>query len=188
MKYFAYGSNMLEVRFKHRSRAPSASCIGVGMLRGYQIRFNKKGKDGSAKCNALKTDNVGDAVYGVVYHVADEEMLLLDKEEDVERGGYSRIKVNIKMLYGSREVPVACYFANPKFIDDSLHPFQWYKALVVAGAHEHNLPEEYVQVLWEHPDIYDTDKERTEIALDLLCPRFSQFLPGHLTTGLSRRL
>jgi gamma-glutamylcyclotransferase len=177
MKYFAYGSNMLEVRFKHRSRAPSASCIGVGMLRGYQIRFHKKGKDGSAKCNALKTDNLGDAVYGVVFHVADREMSLLDKEEDVERGGYSRSKVNIEMLKGSREPLVACYFANPKFIDDSLHPFEWYKALVVAGAQEHNLPEEYIQVLGEHPDIYDTDKGRTEKALDLLCPRYRQLLP-----------
>jgi gamma-glutamylcyclotransferase len=168
MKYFAYGSNMLEVRFKHRSRAPSASCIGVGMLRGYQIRFHKKGKDGSAKCNALKTDNLGDVVYGVVYHVADKEMLLLDKEEDVERGGYSRTRVNIDMLNGSRELLVACYFANPKFIDDSLPPFEWYKALVVAGARQHNLPKEYVQILCKPLDIYDTDKERTEKALDLL--------------------
>jgi gamma-glutamylcyclotransferase len=177
---------MLEVRFKHRSRAPSASCIGVGMLRGYQIRFHKKGKDGSAKCNALKTDNLGDAVYGVVFHVADREMLLLDKEEDVERGGYSRTKVNIEMVNGSKEPLVACYFANPHFIDDSLHPFAWYKALVVAGAQEHNLPEEYVQVLWEHPDIYDTDKERIQKALDLLRPRYRQLLSGRLTKGISR--
>jgi gamma-glutamylcyclotransferase len=186
MKYFAYGSNMLEVRFKHRSRAPSASCIGVGMLRGYQIRFHKMGKDGSAKCNALKTENLGDTVYGVVFHVADREMLLLDKEEDIGRGGYSRSKVNIEMVNGSREPLVACYFANPKFIDDSLHPFEWYKALVVAGAQEHNLPEEYVQVLREHPDIYDTDKGRTEKALDLLCPRYRHLLPSLLTSCFSR--
>jgi gamma-glutamylcyclotransferase len=176
MRYFAYGSNMLEARFKHRSRAPSASCIGVGMLRGYQLRFQKKGKDGSAKCNALETGNLDDVVYGVVFLVAEREMLLLDKEEDIERGGYSRKEVNIEMLNDFRKLMVACYFANQNFIDNNILPFEWYKALVVAGAKEHNLPEEYIQVLSQYPGVYDSDKERAKKALELLGSQYSQLL------------
>lgn len=168
MKYFAYGSNMLEARLKHPSRAPAASCIGLGMLGGYRIRFHKVGKDGSGKCNALTTGNMEDAVYGVVFDVADGDKTALDEEEDIQRGGYSRRQVNIMMLNDSREVLVECYFANPKFIDDNRLPFDWYKALVIAGAVEHKLPEEYVRLLRECLTIEDRDQERSKKALDLL--------------------
>ncbi|HEX9654104.1 MAG TPA: gamma-glutamylcyclotransferase family protein [bacterium] len=177
MKYFAYGSNMLEARLKHSSRAPSASCIGAGMLRGYRIRFHKIGKDGSGKCNAQATDNLDDVVYGVVYHIADRDTSVLDEKEDVPRGGYSRKQVDIVMLDDYSESPVDCYFANPKFIDDNLLPFEWYKALVIAGALEHDLPEEYVRLLREYPSIEDSDRERSQNALHLLGPWYTRFCP-----------
>ncbi len=188
MKYFAYGSNMLEARLRHPSRAPSASCIGAAMLGGYRIRFHKVGKDGSAKCNALTTGNLDDAVYGVVFHVADRDTTALDKEEDVKEGGYSRRQVNIVMLNDSREGLVECYFSNPKFIDDNCLPFDWYKALVIAGALEHDLPEEYVRLLRECPSIEDGDQERSDKAMGLLGPWHTQFLSGRLTKGSSGRL
>ena len=55
MKYFAYGSNMLEARLKHSSRAPSAIYIVVGELLVFQLHFHYIGMDGSAKCNAFET-------------------------------------------------------------------------------------------------------------------------------------
>ena len=170
MSYFAYGSNMLESRLKHPSRAPSALCLGVAVLSGYQLRFHKVAKDGSGKCNALKTDILRDAVYGVVFRVADRDFTTLDEQEDVPGGGYSRKQVTVVMSYGAAEVCAECYFANPEFIDDNLTPYEWYKALVVAGALEHDLPEEYVRQLRDCPAIVDTDPERAARATDLLNP------------------
>lgn len=187
MRYFAYGSNMLEARLKDRPRVPSASCIGVGMLRGYRICFHKKGMDGSAKCNALETGQLDDVVYGVVFHIPDADVILLDKVEGVSSGGYSRRLVNIAMFNNSREQSVDCYIANEKFIDDSLLPFEWYKAMVVAGAIEHNLPEEYVQLLREHQSLEDRNQERAKKAIDILGPWRAEFMSGRLTKGSSRR-
>src|SRR5688572_17717037 len=45
-------------------------------------------------------------------------------------------------------------------IDDSIRPYHWYKALVVAGAREHGLPDDYVAKLELAPAIPDTDTAR----------------------------
>lgn len=45
-------------------------------------------------------------------------------------------------------------------IDDSLQPYTWYKALVVAGAREHRLSEDYVSDLERVDAFVDPDRER----------------------------
>ena len=90
--------------------------------------------------------------------------------EAATRGG----QVAVKMSDGSAEACAECYFANPEFLDDNLAPYEWYRALVVAGALEHDLPEEYVRQLRDCPAIVDTDPERTARASDLLNPLISR--------------
>lgn len=168
MKYFAYGSNMLESWLKRPSRTPTASYITTGILRGFMICFHKIGQDGSGKCNVLKTGNLNDIVYGVVYRIENDEVKSLDKAEGVQNGGYSRQEVNITTLDRSREETVECYLANPAFIDKKILPFSWYKALVIAGAIEHKLPEEYVCMLKEYPSIRDNELERESKAMSFI--------------------
>lgn len=187
MKYFAYGSNMLEARLKQPSRVPSAICIGVGVLRGFKIRFHKIGMDGSGKCNACATGNKDDSVYGVVFDIAEKDVTVLDKEEDIERGGYSRRKVNVKMQNDSSQCIVDCYFANSKFIDNTLHPYEWYKALVIAGAREHDLPDDYISQLEELPVIKDKDHLRVMKAKYILGPLYEEYTENRLTKGFRRR-
>ena len=74
------------------------------------------------------------------------------------------------------------------FIEDNCLPFEWYKALVIAGALEHKLPEEYVRLLREYPSIEDSDQERSDKAIGLLGPWYTQFLSGRLTKGFSGSL
>jgi hypothetical protein len=50
-EYFAYGSNMETARL--RERMPSAKPLGVAKLSGHELRFHKRSKDGSGKCNAF---------------------------------------------------------------------------------------------------------------------------------------
>ncbi len=159
MMYFAYGSNMLERRLQNPARAPSASFRVTGRMRGYQLRFHKVGMDGSAKCNAFSTGNLDDYVCGVVFDIQSQDLEALEIAEDVPRGGYSSAQVRIETLRDSRPLLVNCYVANVEFIDDNLLPFEWYKALVIAGALEHNLPEWYVQQLQQVPCSEDSDKE-----------------------------
>ena len=61
-------------------------------------------------------------------------------------------------------VPTAMltYAARPRAtnISASELPYTWYKALVVAGAKEHRLPEAYIQILEAAPAKADTIAER----------------------------
>lgn len=137
--YFAYGSNMLTARL--RERMPSCQPCGVATLPGHTLRFHKRSKDGSGKCNALATGD-GDSVIGVLFSFDPAERAALDKAEGVGNG-YERAIVTIINGEGHRR-KVLTYLADGGHVDDALKPYSWYKALVLAGAAEHDLPDDYV--------------------------------------------
>jgi len=180
MKYFAYGSNMLPRRLQHASRAPSAVCTGVGMLRGYRLRFHKRGMDGSAKCNAEPTDDASDVVCGVLFDVNPRDRHALDESEDCTRGGYLGATVSIESLQDDGTAQAETYLAARNFIDDSLTPYDWYQALVVAGALEHRLPSDYVAQLRKVTALRDPEDLRREQALRLLGKYRVDFEAGRL--------
>jgi len=157
MQYFAYGSNMCAARL--RSRTPSAMALGTARLPGYVLRFQKRGRDGSAKCDAEQTGRAADTVLGVVYHVDDAEMADLDRAEDLGEG-YRRERLTVLPQGDSAEINAWTYLALPQAIDQSLSPFDWYVEYVLAGAREHQLPESYVRAIEEVGTLSDTDLDR----------------------------
>jgi hypothetical protein len=82
--YYAYGSNMLTSRLK--SRAPSATKVGVGTLSGHILAFDKSSADGSAKCDIKRTGKEGDVVHGVLFMVDAKDKEGLDKAEGLGYG------------------------------------------------------------------------------------------------------
>ncbi len=82
--YFAYGSNMDTTRLRHRVRSCRFLCIA--RLQKFQLRFHKRSKDGSGKCNAVYTGAPTDTVFGVVYEIRLEEKAALDRAEGLGRG------------------------------------------------------------------------------------------------------
>jgi cation transport regulator ChaC len=137
--YFAYGSNMLTERL--RVRMSSCVPIGTATLPGHVLRFHKRSKDGSGKCNALATED-GDVVVGVLFSFDLAERERLDKAEGVGNG-YNHAMVTVINAEGRRR-KVLTYLADSDHIDDRLQPYTWYKELVLAGAGEHDLPASYV--------------------------------------------
>ena len=87
MKYFAYGSNMLEERLQSSKRVPGATFLAIGSVRGYRLRFHKRSTDKSGKCDIVKTDSAEDVVYGVVFKVPEDQLGKLDRAEGVGHGG-----------------------------------------------------------------------------------------------------
>lgn len=156
MLYFAYGSNMLSRRLKHKSRVPSAEVVGVGFIEGHRLTFDKMSTDGSGKCDAEATGSHGDRVYGVIYEIPREEKSRLDR---VERLGHGYAETTIDATVGSDRVTALMYYATSK--DSSLSPYHWYKGYVEAGAHEHHLPGEYVAAIAEVQSIDDPDAARS---------------------------
>jgi len=152
MQYFGYGSNMLTRRL--RARVPSAEPLGTGRLPGHRLRFHKRSRDGSGKCNVVPAQN--SEVCGVLFEIDRAELDALDEAEQRGRG-YERMHVRIQ---GPSPVDAFAYVAQPAYIDDALLPYEWYRALVIAGAREHNLPSAYVDQLEAVRSYPDPDRDR----------------------------
>jgi len=77
--YFAYGSNLRELRMKERKVTYTARI--KGLLHGYELVFNKKagGKEGYGYANIQKRE--GATVKGALYAVTAEAISMLDQFE-----------------------------------------------------------------------------------------------------------
>jgi len=139
-EYFAYGSNMATARL--RERMPSAKPLGIATLSGHELRFHKRSKDGSGKCNAFATDGDESAVVGVLFSFDPAERRKLDAAEGAGKG-YDATTVTVVNDKGRRR-KVLTYIASNETIDESLKPYSWYKDHVLAGGREHGLPQDYI--------------------------------------------
>ena len=153
--YFAYGSNMSIRRL--RTRVPSASRVGPGVLEGHRLRFHKVGRlDGSGKCDAVATGGDSHRVHGVVFRVTQADKLMLDRIEGLGRG-YAEKRVSVR-LAGGGTLDAYTYLATR--IDPALKPFSWYKEHVLRGARENRLPTAYVSGIEAVEAVEDPDRER----------------------------
>lgn len=152
--YFAYGSNLLTVRI--RARIPSARIETAAALAGFRMVFNKRGADGSAKCNILPGDE-SDAVHGVIWRISVAEKAALDAVEGPAYYTWWHM-----LPAAGRDYPVFTYVTRPGMTADDRKPYDWYRAFVIAGAREHRLPPEYVDTLHSVTDMPDPDEARAE--------------------------
>lgn len=149
---FAYGSNMCLPRIQ--ARVPSARFVTTGFLDYRRLMFHKRGQDGSAKADIIRTDCETDRVWGVVLSLHRPDRPILDEYE----AGYG---VEDVVVAGSGEMFHAItYAAHAEMIDRSLKPFSWYHDYVVHGAKQHGLPAEYVEHLQQFDSIADPDAHR----------------------------
>lgn len=151
--YLAYGSNMWRRRIE--LRIGICESLGVASLRGYLLRFHKRGRDGSGKCDAFHTGALSDALYGVVYRLSPAQREALDEHEGP---GYSSRYVPVRTRSGT--LTAYTYVAKQDHVDAGLDPFVWYKSLVVAGARAHGLPSRYLEALSAIAAVSDPDPER----------------------------
>lgn len=158
MKIFTYGSNMNIGRL--RKRVPSATKVCNASLDGFSFAFNKKSKDGSVKGNIVQTNNADDKVWGVVFEIDEKEKEKLDDAEGLGKG-YNEIMIDGLDTDGQL-IKAQVYIADSAAIDNTLHPYDWYKEYVVSGAKENELPEGYISNLESSQAIEDIDKERRQ--------------------------
>jgi cation transport regulator ChaC len=151
--YFAYGSNMLRARLQER--VPGAQPRGIAILKGYALRWHKVGKDQSGKADIVETQEPGGLVHGVLYEISLNEKPALD---DAEGLGHGYEEKNVLLQQHGKHVQAFAYFAIQTSPD--VQPFTWYKSLVVAGAIENKLPQQYIDALKAVPARLDTDQAR----------------------------
>lgn len=81
MYYAAYGSNLHPLRL--RERVASARLIGTHFLADWSLRFHKRSRDKSAKCNI---DAGGSGIYVAVSDISVADMRTLDGIEGLGSG------------------------------------------------------------------------------------------------------
>ena len=131
--HFAYGANMS--RAVMRKHAPGARLIGVAELAGFRFVISADGYGSVAPARAQ-------SVHGVLWRLTPRDLVALNAWENVERG-----------LYRAETLPVRCggcrmaalvYIARPRRAG---RPKPGYMELVLAAAHEWNLPQAHLRSL-----------------------------------------
>lgn len=158
---FAYGSNMSSMRL--RKRCPSATPLGVAKLNGHELRWHKMSRDGSGKCDIVQSASPDAHVFGVLYEIDYPEKEALDRAEGLGNG-YKEIEIQV--LHGDKQMVASAYQATE--IDQSLAPYTWYRALVIAGAKEHGLAHDYIAGLAAVYAKEDSERERHNENMDLI--------------------
>ena len=159
VRYAAYGSNLHPLRLQ--ARVGMARLLGTSVLKDTILRFHKRGNiDGSGKCNFIK--HPGECLHLAVYELPKAAIAVLDEAEGAGFG-YERSDIRLE---GFGECMT--YRAQPSHIDETLEPFTWYKALVLAGCRYHRFPGTYIEAIAATPAAADLDPDRHAFHLQLL--------------------
>ena len=158
--YFAYGSNLHPLRLQRR--IPSAQFIGTAVITGYELNFVKRGRDDSGKGH-IKSVSHPSQVHGAVYQIAAEHKQDLDK---FEGAGYAHTRLELSVS-GSGYSCFA-YQGITSHLDENLHPFHWYKSLIVIGAQFHGFPAAYIERIQRTPSNQDPDPQRRSMHEQLI--------------------
>lgn len=149
---FAYGSNMSSARLQ--ARLPDARRLGLARLPGYELRFHKRGTDGSAKLDVVPAEAVSAQVLGVLYAVTTADKARLDA---IEGSGYRPEPVHV---HTTDDRTIEAFMYRALDIDASLQPYHWYVHHVIVGAREAGLPAAYIAAIEAVGAIDDPDPER----------------------------
>ena len=149
MRYAAYGSNLHPLRLSRR--IASAKLIGTAFLPDWSLRFHKRSVDASGKCSIQRGSS---GVHFAIYDISQSHKRILDKIEGVG-SGYEMVSLTIPQ-YGQ----CFSYTASETHIDDTLEAYDWYRALVLAGARALGFPNDYVEGIVGAPSRRDPDAAR----------------------------
>lgn len=149
--YFGYGSNMPKAVIEER--VGPCERVGVAYITGYTLRFHKRSTiDHTGKCDAYRTGEPTDIVWGSVDRLSADQIAVMD---GIEGPGYRR--ATVKATMGERVVEAHIYLARPEAVDPDLSPIDSYKECVLSGARELNLPTAYIDAIEAVPSMPDPD-------------------------------
>lgn len=139
MYYFAYGSNMNHEQMKKRCGEKNFKFIDKAYLNGYKFVYDgyseyRKG----AVANIVKSKN--GKVWGGLYEINETCLKKLDEYEDYPHA-YNRKEVEVFTEDGKKFVAWV-YLREPR---KPGNPSTVYRKIVLQGAKDCNLPEDYIK-------------------------------------------
>jgi cation transport regulator ChaC len=165
--YFGYGSNVDRGTFLGRRRMrPLAAEVAV--LDGWSLCFDLPVGPGERGVANLRPES-GARTWGVCWQIPHAQAEHLDRSEGVPQGAYRRQAVEVATREGARLA--AFTYCSERGVSGR-KPSRRYLGLMLAGAREHGLPEEWVTFL-----------RGLELAVDERDPQAELFDPGRRGSG-----
>jgi gamma-glutamylcyclotransferase (GGCT)/AIG2-like uncharacterized protein YtfP len=138
--YFAYGSNM--ARDVIATLSPRHRFLGVARLADYRLAFTRRSvKTGSGVADVVQAP--GQAVWGALYEIADEELAAIDRKEGHD-WAYVRARLPVQLAGDSRERIATLYTVRSK-VSPEVPPSRQYLDRIIEAARERELPDQYVR-------------------------------------------
>ncbi|XP_030372636.1 gamma-glutamylcyclotransferase-like isoform X2 [Scaptodrosophila lebanonensis] len=153
--YFGFGSNMLAQRIHIQN--PTAKRIGAGKLDDYRLDFFTESKNWlGAPATIVPTP--GSHVYGAIWEIDMCNLKDLDNQESVPEGVYIPISVPVFSLTCKENIVCRAYHLSEQpqtdlrglgsgLIPYDRQPSQTYLKVLVKGALETGVPDEYIKWL-----------------------------------------
>jgi gamma-glutamylcyclotransferase (GGCT)/AIG2-like uncharacterized protein YtfP len=140
MIYFAYGSNMFERELK--GYCPGALFLSKARLNDYRLDFTRFSE--TRQCGVGDVVKAkGFVVWGVLCDAPENEMPELDEKEGASRA-YERKRVQVVLPDGAIREAMT-YMVREKL--GTVLPSREYLKLYLKGAQEHDLPDDYMEML-----------------------------------------
>jgi 5'(3')-deoxyribonucleotidase/gamma-glutamylcyclotransferase (GGCT)/AIG2-like uncharacterized protein YtfP len=139
--YFAYGSNLSTDRKVERTGAVRR--VLRCRLPEHRIVFNKRAQSGEGACASIVRDP-SSTVWGVAYLCDERAIDALDRYEGVTGGHYRRETVEV-ITDDGRRLEALTYVAGEDHLCDERLPTDDYLRLLLDGASQHHLPEDYTR-------------------------------------------
>jgi len=141
MLYFSYGSFLdSETLKKH---APNAKYVKRAVLYDFEVQFNFLSKTYDGGVTGVEP-TAGKKAFGVLYEVPPDEIEKLDIVEGVPAGIYYRQTVTVVDEDGKEHRAETYRTTDPK---GPFTPTQRYLGLMIKGANEHGLDNDYIKEL-----------------------------------------
>ncbi|EDV97873.1 GH17111 [Drosophila grimshawi] len=154
--YFGFGSNMLAKRIHIQN--PSAEIVGPALLEDYRLDFAMVSSvrwDGAV---ATIVPTRGTLTWGTLWQIDLSKLADIDNQEGVHLGIYRPISVQVKLHGRGTEISTRAYHLvhqpesnlhemEPDQVPENRQPSKTYLQVLVKGAIESGIPENYVKWL-----------------------------------------
>lgn len=158
--YFAYGSNLQSATLRGRRGIEVLRAVAV-RAPGWRLVFDKPGLVGRAAFANIVPDEDA-VVFGVAFEITADDHAHVELTEGVVIGNYRRVELAVEPLDDSVTGPPASALSlSSDKRDPSLLPTTRYVGLVVEGAIEHGLPEDWVRRIRAVPAREESEEERS---------------------------
>ena len=142
--YFAYGSNMQSATLRGRRGVAYARALPA-RVPGWRLVLDKPPLISVGHGFANIVPDPDCEVLGVIFELSDEDFTHVELTEGVRIGNYDVVDVDAHPLAG--EAPIRARSLSSPRRDPVLRPSVRYMTLLIEGALEHGLPDDYVAIL-----------------------------------------